>query len=266
MFKKTDIINQLQYMNAPKNKVVLVHSSLRAVGDVEGRGEGLLQALIDYFTAEGGLLCIPTHTWANVGDESKITLDLTTHKTCIGTLPDIAAKLADIRTLHPTHSMAVFGNRERAWDFAQGEETFSTPANPLGCYGKICENDGYILLIGVGHNRNTYLHCVEEMLDVKNRLAKEATTVTVKHLDNSVKTSVMHPHEAVGIGDVSLRYPKYEKAFRYHKAITDGFVGNAKTQLCNARIMKEVMMLINHRSGGIELLFDDAPLDEALYM
>ena len=106
MFKKSDIFNQLKNLRAPQDRIVLVHSSLRAIGDVEGRGEGLLDTLIEYFTADGGLLCIPTHTWANISDESKITLDLSVPKTCIGTLPDIAASASQVRTLHPTHSMS----------------------------------------------------------------------------------------------------------------------------------------------------------------
>ena len=77
MYKKQDIKMQLADMGAPKDGVVLIHSSLRAVGETEGRGEGLLEALIEYFTEDGGLLCIPTHTWANVGKEGAITLDLT---------------------------------------------------------------------------------------------------------------------------------------------------------------------------------------------
>lgn len=103
------------------------------------------------------------------------------------------------------------------------------------------------------------------MLGANNRIAKEPRNVTVKKINGEVETLIIHPHEAIGIGDVSLRYPKYEKAFRYHGAIVDGFIGGAKTQLCSARIMKEVMELIYQRSGGRELLADDEPLDEALY-
>lgn len=265
MLNKTEIFKQLSEMHAPQDKVVLVHSSLRAIGDVEGRGEGLLDAFVEYFTAEGGLLCIPTHTWATVGKENTITLDMTNPKTCIGTLPDIAARLTKVRTLHPTHSMAVFGEEKRAKEFASGEEQFSTPANPKGCYGKIFDNEGYILLIGVGHNRNTYLHCVEEMLGVPNRLAKNAFNASVKYPDGTIVHKTVYPHRAEGIGDVSRRYVKYESAFRFHGAIQDGFIGDAHSQLCSAVKMKAVMELINQRSHGIELFYDDEPLDESLY-
>ena len=265
MFSKNDILRQLSEMHAPRNSVVLIHSSLKAIGETEGRGEGLLDTLIEYFTADGGLLCIPTHTWANIDDASKITLDLAAPETCIGTLPLLAAKHPKaVRSLHPTHSMAVFG--KGAADFAKGEELQTTPAHPSGCYGKIFDEDGYILLIGVGHNRNTYLHCVEEMLQVPNRLAKDAKTATIRHKNGEIEMRSMHPHDAVGIGDVSQRYPKYEPAFRYHGCITDGYIGNAPTQLCSARKMKEVMELIYKRSNGTELLADDAPIAGKLYI
>ena len=76
MFTKQDLFTQLEAMGAPRDRVVLVHTSLRLIGAVEGGARGLLDALIEYFTACGGLLCIPTHTWDNLGFD-KFTLDLT---------------------------------------------------------------------------------------------------------------------------------------------------------------------------------------------
>ncbi len=266
IFTKNQIFKQLKDMHAPQNSVVLIHSSLRQIGEVEGRGEGLLNAFIEYFTESGGLLCIPTHTWANIGDESKITLDFTNPSTCIGTLPNIAARdMRAVRSLHPTHSMVVFGEKSRAIQFVSGEDKQVTPAHPSGCYGKIYDLDGYILLVGVGHNRNTYLHCVEEMLGVSNRLSLVSKRATVRHKDGHIEEKTMYPHEAVGLGDISLKYPKYEDAFRYHGAITDGYIGNAEAQLCNARKMKNAMELIYQRSGGIELLGGDSKIKKEFY-
>lgn len=267
MFTKQEILHQLAEMQAPQGGVVLTHSSLKAVGEVEGRGEGLLETLIEYFTADGGLLCIPTHTWANIDDPNKITLDLCESQTCIGTLPNLAAKHpCAIRTLHPTHSMAVFGDTEKTRAFADGEAQWDTPTPPLGCYGKIFDAGGHIMLIGVGHNRNTYLHCVEEMLEVPNRLANSPKNATVRHKDGHIETRQMHPHRAIGIGDVSLRYPKMEDAFRYYGCITDGKLGNADVQICDARGMKAVMEQVYMKNSREELFGDDMPLDPALYM
>ena len=253
MYTKKEIVRQLEALGVPQDRPVLIHSSLRHVGEVEGRADGLIDALAAHICARGGLLCIPTHTWANLYNGNPITLDMIEGKTCIGTLPDIAAKRTDAcRSLHPTHSMAVFG--EGAEEFIRGEGSYGTPADPRGCYGRIYERGGYILLVGVGHNRNTYLHCVEEMLDVPNRLAEAPTPISIRHSSGEIELGETRGHFARGIDDVSAQFPNYEAAFRYHGAIRDGKIGNADTQLCNARIMKDVMTLIYERSGGEELL------------
>ena len=75
----------------------------------------------------------------------------------------------------------------------------------------------------------------------------------------------MRTHHADGIPGVSANYPKYEPAFRYYGAISDGMLGGAKVQLCDAKIMADVVKLIYERSGGTELMADDKPLDEKLY-
>lgn len=266
MLTKEKLFAQLEAMQAPKNSIVLMHTSLKAVGEVAGRGEGLLQMLIEYFTDEGGLFCVPTHTWAFFSDPARFTLDLMKNETCIGVFPTIAAGHPDgVRSQHPTHSMVVFGDRARVNAFVADEVFATTPCDPKGCYGKICDADGYILLVGVGHNRNTFLHCVEEMLNVPNRLSVNANPVTVRQKDGSLVQRRSHGHHAKGIGDVSALYPKYEAAFRHHGHITDGFVGNAPTQLCRAQGMRDVMALIQKRSGGAEVLSDATPLEKSLY-
>lgn len=267
MFDKQMLKEQLKALGAPQNGVVLVHTSLRAVGAVEGGGQTVLDALVEWFTADGGLLCIPTHTWKNLGTPEKLTLDLLSTETCIGTLPSIAAgDPRGVRTAHPTHSMVVFGDEVRVREFIADEETRITPGDPRGCYGKLYTWGGHVLLLGVGHDKNTYLHSVEEMLDVPNRLSKAPRAVTVRHKTGEIEHRFTHSHSAVGIRDVSAHYPKYEPAFRHHGAIRDGVFGNAKTQLCDARRMHDVLALVRERSQGAELLSDLEPLDERLYL
>ena len=263
MYTKEQLFKQLHDMNAPQDSVVLMHTSLRAVGEFEGRGEGLLDALIEYFTAKGGLFCIPTHTWANLGkQDAKYVLDMNSSETCIGAFPNIAAARPDgIRSLHPTHSMMVFGDRKKAEEFVSGEEKIDTSTSPDGCYGKIYKQNGYILLVGVAHGNNTYIHSVEEILDIPERLSKEAVDVDIKLCDGSIMHRKLHHH----IGGVSGMFPKYEPAFRDHGCIVDGYVGNAKTQLCSARKMKEVMELIYNRSGGRDVIKLDDVIDEKFW-
>ena len=264
IYTKQEIISQLERMNIPRNKVVLMHSSLRMIGKIEGGAEALLDAMIEYFTYDGGLFCVPTHTWANIRKE--ITLDMSDSKTCLGAFSDIAA--ADprgIRSENPTHSVAIFGNRERALDLIKDESRITSGTAPESCYGKLYREGGYVLLVGVAQNRNTYLHCVDEMLGAENRLSAEPRRVVIKRASGELVERFVRTHRTDYTPDISMRFPKYETAFRYHGAITDGFLGNAPTQACDARIMKETVELILSNSNGADPLADEKAILPKLY-
>lgn len=260
MITKKEIIKEIENFNIPKGKIVTVHTSLKKVGEIEGGGETLLSSLVEVFTKDGGILCVPTHTW-----DSDI-YDLRKSESCIGTLPRLAASHKDaFRTLHPTHSMAVFGEEERVKRFIENEEKADTPANPKGCYGKIYEEDGYVILIGVGHDKNTYIHFVEELLGVPDRLTEEKAEKTIIHKDGREEKRYLYWFDEAKIPDVSVYFPKFEPAFRYHSCIEDAALGNAPVQICSARKMKEVIELIYSRNSMKELLDNDRALDEKLY-
>ena len=271
MITREGLFGQFEEMGLPRDVPVAVHTSLRAVGEVEGGGEGLLDALIAWVTGEkspdGGLLCVPTHTWDRLGKGDPVTLDVKDERTCVGTLPTLALRRPDVlRTLHPTHSMAVFGDPEKAKAWAAGEVMTETSTSPAGCWGRLRTAGGFVLLVGVGHNRDTYLHSVEEWLGVPNRLSENFVRTEIRLESGDVIERPIRCHHTVGISEVSAKYPKYEPAFRAHGCIRDGTVGEAKSQLCDCRKMAEVMALVRERSGGAELLADDAPLPEAFYL
>lgn len=266
-FNKTyttaDIINQLEEMKIPRDKVVLMHSSLRLIGKTEDGAKTVLDAMIEYFTSKGGLFCVPTHTWSNLKKE--ITLDINDSETCLGAFSNFAATdPRGIRSQNPTHSMMVFGNRERALEFIKDDENIVSGTDPNSCYGKIYREGGFILLVGVAHNRNTYLHCVDEIIGMPNRLTPEPRDVAVKLASGEIIKRKLKTHKTDYTNDVSARFTKYETAFRYHRAITDGFIGNAPTQVCDARIMKEVMETIFTR-GGDDPLKTESALSPKLY-
>ena len=260
MIIKEEILKQLASFDIAKGKIVTVHTSLKAIGKIDGGGETLLSALIEFFTQDGGLLCVPTHTW------NSTVYDMRENESCIGVLPKIAAGHPDgVRTVHPTHSMTVFGEKNRVMDFVKDEGVVDTPTNPKGCYGKIYDEDGFVLLIGVGHDKNTFLHCVEEMLDVPNRLTKEMVERMIIHKDGREEQRFLHWFDTDEIPDVSVNFGKFEPAFRYHDCIIDEQIGNAKIQLCSARKMKSVVELIYKNNNGRELLNNNLSLDERLY-
>ncbi len=260
LLTKRQLITQLEKFQHIKGKIVTVHTSLKAVGEIEGGGETLLSVLIDFFTQDGGLLCVPTHTWDSDVYDRRMAYS------CLGVLPKLAAAHPEgTRTLHPTHSMVVFGDREKVNKFIDFEAITDTPANPKGCYGKLFAEDGYVLLIGVGQNKNTYIHYVEESLLVPHRLTDYKVEKKIIHKDGTEEKRFLHWFDNK-IPDVSVYFSKFEEPFRHHGCIEDGYIGNAKVQLCNARKMYAVIEKIYKNNSFGELLDNDMPIDKKLYL
>lgn len=261
MFTKRELLAQLKEMQAPQDGVVLMHTSLRCIGEVEGGGEGLLATLIEYFTAEGGLFCVPTHTAGNLLRNAEFALDMESEYNDLGTFPTLALRDGrGIRSENPVLSMVVFGDREKAMEFVKDEAFTTTPTAPEGCYGKLADWNGHVLLVGVGQERNTFLHCVAEILQLPDRMDDKILPVKVRYPDGRVTDRVVRMYECSSTNDVSLRFPKYETAFRYHRCIRDGFLGNAPVRLCDAAKMRDVVRLIFQNAEGKDPLATEAAI------
>ena len=264
IYTKNHIKEQLKAMGAPTDKVVLVHISLRAVGAVEGGAEALLDTLVEYFTRDGGLLCIPAHTWHNLGKE--ITLDMASDDTCLGAFSSVALRdPRGIRSENPTHSMVVFGDREKALRFIADEPFVKSATAPEGCYGKLYSMGGQVLLIGVAQNRNTYIHAIEEILEIPNRMAAQPEKTAIRKLSGETVKRDLLLFDADFTEDISWRFTKYDTPFRYHGCIADGFVGNAPAQLCDCIKMKETVELIFRTAKGVDVLKDEQPIAQKYY-
>lgn len=264
IYTKADLLRQLSQLNIPRNRVVLVHTALRLIGKVEGGAKTILDALVEHFTNDGGLLCIPAHTWTNL--DKDITLDMTDPTTCLGAFSDFAA--ADprgIRSENPTHSVVVFGDREKATAFISKDAQTLSGTGLDSCYGNLYHQKGFVLLIGVSQTANTYLHTVDEMLGVPNRITIDLHPVAVKRPTGEIVRRKIKLHFTDYHPEICYRFPKYETPFRYYGAITDGFFGNAPVQACDAVIMKNTMELILKNSYGKDPLADEAPFSPTIY-
>ena len=52
MVSRADLMKQLEALGVPQDRPVAAHTSLRAVGETEGGGEGFLDALICWVTRD----------------------------------------------------------------------------------------------------------------------------------------------------------------------------------------------------------------------
>lgn len=246
---------EIQELNIKPTDTVIIHTSLRALGEVEKGAEGLIQAFMEYLSE--GLLLVPTHTWAFMND-TEPTLDLSNPTTCIGTLPNVAAKhpLGE-RSYHPTHSMTSFG--KNAKEYIRGEENVASPTAPEGCWGKLYTNHAKILLIGVGQERNTFLHAVEEINHTPLRLSKEKKRLLIKNADGTITERYTLTHYNPYCNHISENYVKFEPYFYHAGALIYGTLGDAKVQVCDAKKCADVMMAISNHCD-FDLCIDETPI------
>lgn len=230
MYTKENLKKQLQEMGLTGEETILIHSSMKAIGEVEGGADTVLDAWMEYFAE--GLLLLPTHTWANVNPTQPV-YDPADTPSCVGLLTNLFRRRPGVvRSLHPTHSLAGFGRN--AAKYLAGEEFCNTPCTPGGAYDRLKDCGGKILLVGVGHARNTYIHSVEEVLNVPNRLAADPMKLTVVMPDGNHRTVYMRKHYNATQPHISEDFVKLDQALEECGATEKVRFGDAECLLCDA--------------------------------
>ncbi len=255
-YTKIDLMDDLRTMGIDPHGTLLVHSSLKAIGDVEGGADTVLDALCEYM--KDGLLVLPTHTWRQM-NETYTVFDSRTEPSCVGYLTNcFMARDGVVRSLHPTHSVAAFGRD--AQTYTAGEEGTTSPCPRHGCWGKLYDRKANILFIGCSLKCNTYLHGVEEWIDTPNRLNPTAQAFTVIDADGASHTVWQHRHHTWDpVVDPSEHYDKMEPLFVAGGAVRYGTFGDARCVIGDAVKMADITIPCLQRDP--HLFDDDTPIE-----
>ena len=235
-YTKEQLLQQLRDMGIQSTDNLLVHSSMKSLGPVQGGADTVLDALME--AVPEGLLILPTHTWQQMGAKYSF-FDPETEPVCVGILPELFRKRRGVvRSLHPTHSVAVYGNG--AEEYIKGEENCTTPCPPEGCWGRLKDINAKILLLGVTHTRNTYIHSIEESFNIPERFTDKPTRFQVKMADGSVKNVDMYRHYNRINPHISEDYDKMKSGYEKAGAAKTVRLGDAECILCEAAKLYEV--------------------------
>lgn len=177
---RESIAQELRKIGLKKGMIVLVHSSLSALGWVCGGPVAVVQALMDVITEEGTIV-MPTHSgdfsepsywenppvpkewWQTIRDTMPAYEPEITPTRAMGAIVESFRNWPGvIRSSNPQHSFAAWGKyakeitNNHSLHYGLGEES------PLA---RIYDLDGYVLLLGVGYGNNTSFHLSEYRAD-----------------------------------------------------------------------------------------------------
>ncbi len=157
---KKQLRDDLLALGIRPGDALLMHSSFKSLGGVEGGAAGFYDVLLDLLGAAGTMV-VPTLSYRDVTYESP-DFDARTTPSCVGYLTEFFRTCApDVkRSLHATHSCCAWGRFRDA--FVDGHERDATPVGEHSPFRKLPEAGGKILILGSHPDHNTSMHGVEE--------------------------------------------------------------------------------------------------------
>jgi aminoglycoside 3-N-acetyltransferase len=173
---RSSLVAGFRNLGLQAGQTVLVHTSMSKLGWVNGGAVAVIQALMDVLTKEGTLV-MPTHSdgyidlhtelynaWPpEIEEEVRNTMPIydpqRTPSFRMGCVAELFRTWPEVlRSNHPRYSFAAWGKeacfvtKEHALALSLGE------GSPLA---RVYDLRGYVLLIGVGHEKNTSIHLAE---------------------------------------------------------------------------------------------------------
>lgn len=256
MHSKESLKRCLLDMGMKDGETVLVHSSVKNIGEVLGKADAIIDSLIEYF--RDGLVVMPTlsHSMVNTAHPRFSVRDT---PSCVGALPEIFRKRPGVRrSLHPTHSVAAIGKDAAA--FVEGHEKFNTPCARTSPWGRLVDRKAKILFVGTGICCNTLLHGVEEWMNVPDTLTEKEEPLLV--IDEN-GTEIRVPSRR-HIGARSQYYGKIEDELVAREAMKIVRFGEAKTHLTDVEKMVGIVETMLRKD--INLFSDDRPVPENWFL
>ncbi len=163
--KKTDISGALERLGIIPGETVLVHSSMKALGPVEGGPKEVVRQFLGFLGSEGTLV-VPTFLedffW---GDETQ-TWDRGRSPSAMGVFSELVRIWPGAsRTAHAPHPLSAIGSNARKLAACTNNRDFEENSP----FQMLIDLDSWIVLLGVDFNVCTMLHLIEERLQVPYR-------------------------------------------------------------------------------------------------
>lgn len=167
-FDGTDLAEFIQQLGVGKGDTLLLHCSLDGFAGFSGKPRDIINILQDA-VGESGTLLMPTLPFAGSAiqwADSETIFDVRRTPSATGLVTELFRRLPGVvRSVHPTHSVAAWGAKAQL--LCAEHHLCKTPCGVGSPYGRLLDEDGTILLLGVDIRAMTFFHCAEEILEEK---------------------------------------------------------------------------------------------------
>lgn len=164
---KERIIKDIKDLGIHKGDVVLVHSSLKSIGYVEGGAQTVLEALYEAVSTSGTLVVPTYHTVGGSMYKTCLTKDYVfdphTAPTHLGAIPSASLRFPNVeRSIHPTHSVSAIGKHAKY--ITEAHHLAGSTFGPDSPWDRLVKLDSEVLGLGVSMAYPAFYHMVEDMM------------------------------------------------------------------------------------------------------
>lgn len=250
------LVADLLDLGVRPGSALLVHASLRSLGWVNGGSRAAVLALLDAL-GPAGTLVVPTHTnlsdpahwqhppvppeWVDPVRDGMPAYDRATTPTRqMGAVADaVRTWPGALRSAHPQVPFAALGPAAEVVTAGHAVDRSLGESSPLA---RLYDLDADVLLLGVGHDRNTSLHLAEHRADWPS---KDDLAAGAPLLVDGERRWVRYLDLATDTGD----FPALGEALEAEGLVRIGRIGHAESRLMRQRAVVDaaVAWLPAHR-------------------
>lgn len=223
------LIKDLKALGLGQGDIVFTHSSLSAMGRVEGGCETVINAMKEV-VSESGTLLFPAFTF-DVCVKPPYCFSVNHSRCCVGAIPEYFRTLPDtVRSIHPSHSVSAWG--KEAAPMTKDHILDHTPCGEHAPLRLLPQMGGKILMLGCGWSPNTSMHGVEELAEAPYCLTPYQVEYNIE-LPNGEVITARHRQHHFGRRWIQ-RYDRLEQVLS-EQFVRRGKVLDADAVLLDAR-------------------------------
>jgi aminoglycoside 3-N-acetyltransferase len=252
------LVEQFAACGLAAGQTVIVHTRMSALGWIAGGAAAIIHALLRVLTLTGTLMMpafspdntdpanwvnppVPEHWWQIIRDHTPAYDPHTTPTWGVGAVPELFRTFPGVmRSAHPEASFAACG--PQAKHLLANHNKLDRIFDDDSPIGKLYALDGYVLLLGIDHSKNTSLHLAEYRANFPKQYKHEGVAMFV----NGERRWVEFEMQDIDDGDFTQIGSDYETLH----GITSCRVGRAEARFLRQRPLVDfaVQWMEQHRN------------------